>query len=267
MQSAEKPKPAILLPVPDDETITMVFPDQPATEAPPTAKLFSDRNLLAANPQANRDTAIPQLNGRQTDVPQAQDVPRKQIAKPQPMPAPKAEDQPEEMRTKPMLQPGDLALGKPLDSPPRKESEVEQPRPRTIREALVQQNALPSVQMRQDGGVRRHAIVPSFDTKVTGFAEYDRRFTEAVRQRWYDLLDSQNFALDRVGKVTLHFRLNYNGTVSDMNFGDNTVGDLLGYVCQKAVQSAAPYEHFPSDMRYKLGDFVDVQFTFYYIRN
>ena len=32
-----------------------------------------------------------------------------------------------------------------------------------------------------------------------------RRIIEAVTQRWYDLLDSQKFALDRTGKVGCDF--------------------------------------------------------------
>ena len=36
-----------------------------------------------------------------------------------------------------------------------------------------------------------------------------RAFIAAVTQRWYDLLDSRQFAMDRNGKVTLRFRLNY----------------------------------------------------------
>jgi hypothetical protein len=66
-------------------------------------------------------------------------------------------------------------------------------------------------------------------------------FMEAVTQRWYDLLDSQQFALDRSGKVTLRFHLNYDGTITDMQVLENTVGDLLGYVCQKAINDPAPF--------------------------
>ena len=99
---------------------------------------------------------------------------------------------------------------------------------------------------------------------MTGFAEYDARFYETVCQRWWDLLDSQQFARDRSGKVILQFRLNYDGTISDMKVVENGVGDLLGYVCQKAVLDPAPFASFPSDMRRKLGDSTSIQFAFYY---
>jgi hypothetical protein len=235
--------------------LEFVTVEQPSTEAPEKAKYFSDRNSRAANPEADRDTDTPKLTGKQADVPKTEDVPRQDFNKLQPTPRAPPESRPELA-----LNAGDLTLGKPRDLQPQ-----EQPRPRTLNQARAQQaNRLPGVQMRQDGGVRRRADVSSLDVKLTGFGEYDRRFYEAVCQHWFDLLDSQQFALDRTGKVTLRFHLNYDGSVSDMKFAENTVGDLLGYVCQKAVTDAEPFERFPSDMRLKLGNYADVQFTFYY---
>jgi hypothetical protein len=109
------------------------------------------------------------------------------------------------------------------------------------------------------------ALQPSFDAKATPFGEYDRKFIDAVTARWYDLLDSQKFAQDRSGKVTLRFHLNYDGTISEVAVLQNTVGDLLGYVCQQAVTDPAPFEAWPSDMRRMVGEnFREITFTFYY---
>lgn len=232
--------------------LEFVTVDQPSTEPPPEdTKYFATRNSRAANPDADQDTTTPKLTGKQTDVPKTEDVPRPELNKLQP--APPAQPPRPELA----LNAGDLTLGKP--------EARDQPRPRTLRDALAQQaSRLPGVQMRQEGGVRTHARVPSLNVKVTGFAEYDQRFVEAVSQHWYDLLNSQQFALDRTGKVTLRFHLNYDGSITEMRFAENTVGDLLGYVCQKAVMDSEPFERFPSDMRAKLGNYADVQFTFYY---
>ncbi|MGA3283981.1 MAG: hypothetical protein ABSD57_05950 [Verrucomicrobiota bacterium] len=235
--------------------LEFVTVEQPSTEPPENAKYFSTRNSRAANPDADQDTDKPKLNGKQADVPKTEDVPRLDFNKLQPPPRTQPESPPQLA-----MNAGDLKLGKPPDAQPQ-----EPPRPRTLQQARAQQaSRLPGVQMRQDGGVRNHAVAPSLDVKVTGFAEYDQRFIEAVAQRWYDLLDSRQFALDRTGKVTLRFHLNYDGSISDMSFAENTVGELLGYVCEKAVTDAEPFERFPSDMRLKLGNYCDVQFTFYY---
>ncbi len=107
--------------------------------------------------------------------------------------------------------------------------------------------------MQQAGGVRRVALQPSLDVKATPFGAYDEALVEAVTQRWYDLLDSQKFALDRTGKVVLRFHLNHDGTITEMTMPENTVGDLLGYVCQKAINDPAPFKPWPEDMRRMVG--------------
>jgi hypothetical protein len=50
-----------------------------------------------------------------------------------------------------------------------------------------------------------------------------------------------------------------------MNVMENTVGDVLGYVCQKAVMDPAPYAKWPTDMREMMdADYREIMFTFYY---
>ena len=227
---------------------------QPTTEAPQSAKYYSSQNSRAAD-QANRDLNIPQLNGKQTEVAKTENVPRPVFNKLQPAtPAP-------QQKLQPAVQPGDLTLGKPENLQPQ-----EQQRPRTVSKALAQQSSrLPGVQMKQEGGTPRAALVPSFDVKATPFGAYDAAFIEAVTQRWYDLLDSRQFAMDRTGKVMLRFHLNYDGSIGDMKVLGNTVGDVLGYVCQKAVTDPAPFAPWPGDMRRMIGeDYREITFTFYY---
>jgi len=235
-----------------EEQLTFVEVAQPAAEAPQNAKYYSSQNSRAADPtQGNKD--LPQLNGKQTEVVKTETAPKPDFNKLQPArPASQLELKP--------AGPGDLTLGKPEDSRP-----PEEPRPRTIKQALAQQNHPPGVQMRQEGGAHRLALAPSFDVKTTPFGAYDAAFIEAVTQRWYDLLDSRQFAMDRSGKVTLRFRLSYDGTITEMKVLDNTVGDVLGYVCQKAVTDPAPYAAWPGDMRRMIGEnYREITFTFYY---
>jgi hypothetical protein len=49
-----------------------------------------------------------------------------------------------------------------------------------------------------------------------------------------------------------------------MDMAENTVGDVLGLICQKAVLDPAPFAVWPSDMRRTLGDTRHIRFTFYY---
>jgi hypothetical protein len=230
-----------------------VNPEQATADAPKNTKYYSTQNSRAANPEADRDTNVPQLNGKQTEIVKTEDVARPNFSKLQPT-APQANQQPEAPR--PMLEPGDLTLAKLEDLK----------RPRTLKQALAQQaHSLPGPQTKEEGGVHRQALVPSLDAKATSFGVYDAAFIEAVTQRWYDLLDSRQFARDRSGKVILRFHLNYDGRISDMKVTENTVGDVLGYVCQKAVMDPAPYARWPTDMREMMdADYREITFTFYY---
>ena len=119
--------------------------------------------------------------------------------------------------------------------------------------------------MQQAGGVSRHALWSSLDAKATPFGDYDRAIIEAVTQRWYDLLDNLSAEGYRHGRVMVKFRLNYDGTISDMQTMENTVGDLLSLLCVKAVQEPAPFEKWPREMRLMVDrDYRELTFTFYY---
>jgi len=231
-----------------EEPLMFVNVEQPSADAPQSARYYSSQNSRAADP-ALGSKEVPQLNGKQTEVAKTENTPRPDFNRLQPAPA-----------VPPAIQPGDLTLGKPEDA-----RQQEQPRPRTIKQALAQQSHhLPGVQMKQEGGMR-HQLSASFDVKATQFGAYDAALVEAVTQRWYDLLDSQQFAMDRTGKVTLRFHLNNDGTITEMRVLENTVGDLLGYVCQKAVSDPAPFAPWPTDMRRLIGeDYREITFTFYY---
>jgi len=236
-----------------EQPLEFVMVEHPSTEAPDKAIYYGAQNSRAANPDASRDINVPKLNGTQTEVPKTETVPKPDFNKLQP--APKPMDSKPAQPT-PTVEPGDLSLGKPQEQTP--------PRPRTIQEALAQMHHSPGVAMKQDGGVRQR-LDASFDVKATQFGQYDSDFVDAVTYRWYSLLDSQKFASDRTGKVMLRFHLNYDGTITDMTVQQNTVGDLLGYVCQKAINDPAPFKPWPEDMRRLVGqNYREITFTFYY---
>src|SRR6185312_365289 len=146
--------------------------------------------------------------------------------------------------TQPTVEPGDLTFGK---------KQTPQPQTKPQKLSQVRPHALPGLKMLQNGGAARVNIAPSFDVKASPFGSYDQAFIEAVSQRWYDLLDSQNFALDRTGKVVVRFHLNYDGTISDMAVLQNTVGELLGTVCQDAIHDPAPFAQWSQEMRQQIG--------------
>ncbi|HEU5397389.1 MAG TPA: hypothetical protein VFV81_09490, partial [Verrucomicrobiae bacterium] len=79
------------------------------------------------------------------------------------------------------------------------------------------------------------------------------------------LLDSQNFALDRVGKVTVRFHLNDDGTVSQMEVLNSNVGEVFTLVCRDSIEQSAPFGAWPEDMRRLVAmNYREITFTFYY---
>ena len=264
-------------PPPQPTAVPLVFvevnPQAATAEPPKDAKYYSSQNSKASDSSNKADTDTPEIKGNQDKVVKTDDAPRK-FAPLQPSPAPKEEktelakeDKPaEKARPKPPI--GDLAMAKPTTELQRPDTgQDEHTRPRTIAEARMRQqrnnNMMPGEKMKQEGGVRHHLEISSFDAKATSFGEYDRAFIEAVEQHWFDLLDDKNYAYDRTGKVVLQFKLTYDGRITDMTM-QSTVGQTLGYVCELAVLDNVPYERWPSDMRHELGNSRTIQFTFYY---
>ncbi len=243
-----------------------VSPAQATVEPPKDAKFYSDKNSRAANPDSKVDSNIPQITGKQTDVPKTEDIPRKEFTPLQPSRPIQTQEAQEEMKAKPVLAPGDLTMAKPDLTPRPDQGEAPQSRPRTIKEALARQqnNRLPGQKMKQDGGVKRHLEIASLDAKATPFGAYDAALVEAISQRWFSLLDQRDYASDSRGKVVLHFSLHYDGRITDMSVAENTSGDVLGLICEKAVLDPAPFAVWPMEMRRIMGDTRNIQFTFYY---
>jgi outer membrane biosynthesis protein TonB len=245
--------------VQDSDPVEFAFSDQPSPDAPKNPKYFSDKNSRAANPDTSQDTGKPKINGKQTDMPgiKDEDLSRQHDSKTQ-----QASKLQPELPSQLALNRGDLKPQNPDESQPHEKQEPI--RPRTLNQARAMQSSqMPSAKMQQDGGVQRRAQA-SFDTKALPSGKYAQEFINAVSQHWLDLLDSQQFALDRSGRVKLQFKLNYDGSISDMEIVENTVGYMYGYVCEKAVFDNEPYGKWPSDMRHEVGNSLDVVYTFDY---
>ena len=246
-----------------------VSPAQASPEPPENAKFYSDKNSKAANPEADKESDMPKITGEQKDIVKTEDVPRKEFTPLQPVPpiaAPQAPQEQPDLKPKPTVTPGDLGIGTPDPNPKKEEGEAPRPRPRTVQEAKARlaQNRLAGEKMKQEGGVRRHLEITSLDAKATPFGAYDYAFIQAVQQRWFALLDQRDYASDSRGKVVLHFTLHYDGRITDLSIVENTVGEVLSFICQKAVEDPAPYSSFPKEMRQQAGETRNIQFTFFY---
>jgi hypothetical protein len=266
-KTAKKNPPLLVQTPPEVSPEIFVDVSQADVEPPKKTIYYSDKNSHAANPDEDKNSNQPKLNGKQKDAPKTEDVPK--FSKLQPTPAeqqlqPSPPAQPTEAAepSSPMNL-GDVKPEKLADKKTEEQKPEQKPRPRTINAALAQQH-LPGREMQQNGNAH-HALRASFDVKATLTGDYDQRVIEAVTQRWYDLLDSQKFAQDRTGRVVLKFKLKYDGTVEDIEVLQNSVGDLLSYVCQASIEESAPFGKWPDDMRREIGaNFREITFTFDY---
>ena len=251
---------------PETEVQPTIFVDVTDPDAKPPQKTpyYSYQNSHAANPDEDKNSNQPKLNGHQKDVPQTHDDTL--FSKLQPSPQP---PQPQVQAAAPQSSPlnlGDIKSKPQTDNQQNGQDNQPQPqsRPRTLKEALAQRH-MPSRQLQQDGGVRRHRLVPSFDVTASPFGDYDSALIAAVTQRWYDILDSQQFAEDRTGVVTLKFKLMYDGSIRDMTEVKSSVGELLSYVCQESIESSAPFGKWPQGMEELIGkNYREITFSFYY---
>lgn len=272
----ERPEP----PQPKRETALVfveVDPALAAREPPKETKNYSTHDSVAANRELGL-AEVPKIDGSQKNVLRTTDNPKPLPRPMQPEPEPKpAESKPEpqppvESRSKPAPEIGDLALAKPTPKnlEPGTSSEpkpVEKPyeKPRTIREAMQRNPSLAGQKTQQEGGVVKHAHVSMLDAKGSPFGNYDNVFIGMVQQRWYALLENNRFMDDRRGKVALTFRLHYDGRITQLESEENTVGDVLGLLCQKAILDPAPFPKWPTAMRQQVGvGYRDVKFTFFY---
>jgi len=243
-----------------------VSPQQAATEAPKKTEYYSDKNSRAANPDPTISTEAPRIDGKQTDMVKTEDVPKNKTFPLAPSAPQKSQQEQPEQNAKPKYTPGDLVMAKPEATPKKTAGQDQQDRPRTLKEAMARpNNRLVGEKMKQEGGVKHRSIVSSLDVTATEFGAYDAAIIAAVQNRWYDLLNSRNYSGEQIGKVTLKFRLNADGSISQVAFVDSSVDLALGMLCQSAIKDPAPYAPWPSDMRRKIGDnYREVTFTFLY---
>lgn len=219
---------------------------QSVAQEPKNATRYSDRNSIAANPELNKDSNEPKLEGSQENTPKTEDAAQKKFDQLMPDPP------------KPKPNPGTMTVAKAELKPP-----PEKNRPRTIKEAMLQRNTR-GEKMKQDGGAVQRPNA-SLDVKATGFGAYDRAFIDAVSDRWYSLLDNMSYDGYQQGRVVVQFILNYDGRITEMKVVASTVTDTLSLLCQKAVLDPAPFDKWPREMRLMVGeDSRRITFTFNY---
>ena len=127
--------------------LEFVTVEQPSTEAARKREVLFRQNSRAANPDADQDTDKPKLNGKQTDVPKTEDVPRPDFNKPQP-----AAPAPPQPQMQLAMNAGDLTMGKPDRADA--ETGTAAPAHAPCRRTRSRPTVCPACKCEQEGGVR-----------------------------------------------------------------------------------------------------------------
>jgi uncharacterized protein len=107
-------------------------------------------------------------------------------------------------------------------------------------------------------------VIGAFNVPGSPFCAYDKRIVLSVQKQWYSLIYQRNVYWSR-GTVTLHFLLNQDGSVRDLEVREDTAGRTLASVCEEAIRKAAPFRPLPDDLWELVGEEPrEVNFTFYY---
>ena len=245
--------------------------DQSDPVPPKKTIFYSDQNSHVASVDSDKNSNLPKLNGKRPDTFKTEDIARLSKAQASPPPSEQLHPSPEKTSAEKEnpsspLNLGDVKVTKPAENPNtanQKPAPQQPPRPRTLKEAMEQKH-LPGVQMKLNGGAHAR-IQAAFDVAKSSFGDYDRGVIDAVTEHWYNLLDKQNFAMDRTGQVAIRFKLEYDGTVRDVQVLQSNVGDLWTIVCQAAIEDSAPFGKWPDDMRREIGaNYREITFTFNY---
>ena len=269
-------------------------PHQVTGEEPKEAEFYSDKATVAANPDnpSGKTGETPFLAGQETRVMSTGNIPgppaasaARPVTAPAPVPppvpvvppAPPAPVQP----LKPVAERGEK-LAK--ETKPAAATRVASAQPTTT---ALAPSAVPvppgpagtvSIPAAGDGtggeiasarsrltasGTQRSGVT-AFNVKASPFGAYDLKIVKAVQSRWYALIDKFG-VYERAGQVTVYFQLLDDGTIVNLEVKQNTVGEFLAGICQKAIADSAPFDPLPDVLRMLFGkEPRDVNFTFYY---
>jgi len=264
---------------------------------PQTAKLFSDRNSIAANPAPrNRSAEIPKIEGRkltQLETTTARlpvkTQPRPATTPPPPQPKPKAPSAPARVEAPKAVTPPKPAEGITAPEPQRRPQEQQRAASKAAKPAADMaaasqrtsqlkfaessfglrpvptdmssiQRDIPTIASETDAGVTRRGPTA---LNVVGMPQgaYSKKMFAEIGRRWTLLLE-QYYAAGQPGRVKLSFSLYPTGHVDHLKVAQNTASPILGSYCQKAVIDCAPFDPWPQELKLLGGDHLDITIDF-----
>lgn len=108
----------------------------------------------------------------------------------------------------------------------------------------------------------------SADGAATPLRAYDATVLDAIKKRWYGLIDERkDKSRLRPGKVVVRFRQYSDGHVGDLVITQADVRPLLVEFCRRAILETSPYAPWPPEIqRMSPRNYREIEFTFFYER-
>ena len=206
--------------------------------------------------------------------PVAKVEPEKTIPEKPPVTPPKGELELAMVKAAPVTPPrSPTPPSKPREEPPTQVPQEEQKEQKPTRrkslknlaQARQAKGVLVGDLMKQDGGVDRRGL-PSMPVKRGPMGDYGARMWAAVQERWYGTLETQKFAGEFRGKVTVDFKLHPDGNVTEVEVKDDSADDgIYSMYCVAAIQLSASFGTWSNEMRTTYGPKpIECQCVFWY---
>lgn len=131
-----------------------------------------------------------------------------------------------------------------------------QPRPR-----LAQ--VRPGILQNRPVGVSNTGSI-AVDSKFSEFGDYLQELIETVQVQWDNILSASRVYPKPSTSVTVTFRLNSQGNISEIVRVDGDAGEYGTRACLSAIQARAPYRPWTKPMMDMLGNEQELTFHFHY---
>jgi hypothetical protein len=146
-----------------------------------------------------------------------------------------------------------------MSSQPQIDPQHPRPRPQVVR----QQQVRPAIFQENKFGTSNIGLA-AWDAKWSNYGQYLQKLIESVQIQWERILTESRVYPMSGTSVTVKFKLDKEGKVSEIVSVEGTAGNQAEKACTSAITSRSPYGPWTDDMIAILGESQELTFSFYY---
>lgn len=143
------------------------------------------------------------------------------------------------------------------------EPQIDPQHPRPRQQVVRQQQVRPAIFQENKFGTSNIGL-NAWDAKWSNYGQYLQKLIEAVQIQWERILIESRVYPTSGTMVTVKFKLNKEGQISEIVSVEGTAGNQAEKACTSAITSRAPYGPWTDDMIAVLGEAQELTFTFFY---